>query len=299
MASPTNGRIYMVGRNERNGVGTGVGWYDPEAETWGGHTTNLSEVTAVSVVELSTLGCVVLASRPRVANGAPAQLITFDYDLVEQSRQTVLAGLASCGTIYTIDGSTIIGITDTPASKGPTNTSSIYRWSLETSTLIDWTVLSARAESMARKSTNVLVVMLGTSLVEINLTTLAITTLAALDVDTKKSSSLVWQEGSAYWNQGSDVRKQFVTAPVGVDDGVRTGYASIAGGATCGGEGASVDDAVDAHATINGSSSMDGEGVVRSIPGRHAVHVSQTRAGAARPNARVLVHPNSPRVRRR
>lgn len=201
-------RLYMAGRLERDGTGAGVGYYDPSG-SWGGHNTNLASLLPSGLVVLERSKQVVMATKRLTADGLTAPLIVYDFLLNEIKRQTVLPGLASCGQVFTMAASTssLIGICDTPASKGPTNTSSIYLWDVAANLLRKWVVLSGRIEAVTRKSDGVLVAVLGTGLVEIDLVTFAVTIIKAIDVDPAKIHHLALSGGETYFAYKTELRR--------------------------------------------------------------------------------------------
>ncbi len=322
----SNGLVYMAGRLERDGTGAGIGSYDPDTEAFAGTRTNLSELLPSGLEELQASSQIVMATRLRVTNsGLQAPLVVYDYALNEIARRTVLSGLINCGKIYSVGGTVVVGVCDTPASKGATNTSSLYRYDVASGTLQQWTVLAARVESSTRRADGVLVAVLGTSLVEIDLGTFGVTTLETVDVSSTVLGNLthVADSGEVYFTYQSGLRQMNSLSEIPESD-IQSGTATIAGSATLAGVGAEVQvaaatiagtatlagvgedaggpDIVQVTASISGSGTMAGQGIgagsVRTTAGRKAT--SNNRLARAIPTSskgHVVVGSSSAKVK--
>lgn len=122
--SPANGRIYCAGRREREGVGTGLGWYHIVTNRFDGTDLNLSTVSPQGLLTFND--CVILSTTPigdqSTTDSAPvvppsdAQLIRFTPDLVEIERQTVVQGMKNTGSLFRItnDNSIFVGLVNPP-----------------------------------------------------------------------------------------------------------------------------------------------------------------------------------------
>jgi len=116
--SPANGRLYCAGWREREGFGTGLGYYDIAASTFGGTDLNLNLVDPQGLLTFND--CVVVSTTwshdPLVHVPPPdAQLILFTPDLVEIERQTVASGMKNTGSLFRVinNNSMVVGLVKT------------------------------------------------------------------------------------------------------------------------------------------------------------------------------------------
>jgi hypothetical protein len=113
----SNGRLYFAGRREREGVGGGVGYYDPANGLFEGHHENLSFLDPRGLLVIDSLQRVVYAGKlradPSQASPPPAdaELVLYDLELNEVERQVVKPGLHNTGRLFrTSQPNVIVGV---------------------------------------------------------------------------------------------------------------------------------------------------------------------------------------------
>ncbi|HOF18230.1 MAG TPA: hypothetical protein PK082_04915, partial [Phycisphaerae bacterium] len=156
LAPGRNGRIYFLGRRERTGVGSGIGYYDLAAKAFGGHHENLNFLEPRGLVVADELGRVVLsgALRQDPSSAVPppdeAQLVLYDMDLKEVERLTVKPGIKHTGRIFlTSDAgksNVIVGVI--PPERA------IYRYDLAQKKLLDWVEINGGIDNIACRETD-------------------------------------------------------------------------------------------------------------------------------------------------
>lgn len=103
-----NGRLYMLGRRERTGVGGGLAYYDIAAATYTGTATDLTFGNPSGLIVLPEISRIVASLAP--LDGSDGVLVVFDYDLVEVARWT-LDGISDPGKLYACrDGQSVTGV---------------------------------------------------------------------------------------------------------------------------------------------------------------------------------------------
>ena len=120
--SPANGRLYCAGWREREGFGTGLGWYDIAASTFGGTDLGLNLVNPEGL--LTSDDFVVVSTTPSRDPKMPvpppdAQLILFTPDLAEIERQTVVPGMKNTGSLFRVIDNTsmVVGLVKTEGAE--------------------------------------------------------------------------------------------------------------------------------------------------------------------------------------
>lgn len=97
----TNSRLYMAGQRERNGVGSGVGWYHPGSAVYGGHFTGMGNVNPAGLVVLEEISRVVMNGKRLASDPGPGEMFVFDFDLVQVAHWTMAADIANLGLCFT------------------------------------------------------------------------------------------------------------------------------------------------------------------------------------------------------
>ena len=149
-----NGRIYFVGRRERNGVGGGIGYYDLAAKAFGGHHEGLNFLEPRGLVVADALQRVVYSGAvgkdPAATTPPPteAQLVLYDMDLKEVERVTVKPGLKHTGRICMVKGTEaspqIVGV-------GPPE-KAVYKYDLAGRKLLDWVEINGSVEGVNERA---------------------------------------------------------------------------------------------------------------------------------------------------
>ena len=194
--APSQNRLYFAGRLERDGVGSGVGYYEPATKRFGGHHDNLLGVTPAGLAVLPELQRVVLSEQ--LAPGSTnAELIVYDNELVETERLVVKPGLADTGLIYSTPvNETIVGVLP----------DAVYRYDIAAKRLLDWRALPGKTAVVAPRSVDQsLWVVVGTSLVRIDPVTLELVTFGQPGDMPAGLDLLVWQGDDLYASSGADL----------------------------------------------------------------------------------------------
>jgi hypothetical protein len=216
--SPGNGRLYCAGWREREGFGTGLGWYDM-ASTWGGTDLNLNLVNPQGLLAFDD--CVVISTTPSHDPLMPipppdAQLIRFTPDLVEIERETVLSGLKNTGSLFRVinDNSMVAGLVKADGAE------MLYRYNFRVKQLVATKTLGMPVGPFWQDpSTGNAYAVIGGILYAIDLTTLAITKVsdaqqvAAADLFVVTPTDIVVTVGPTLYVLGRDVHST-VTPPL-------------------------------------------------------------------------------------
>lgn len=111
----SDGTLYAAGRRERDSSGSGLGVYDVEHDTFTTITTGLDDFSPRGFVLLEQAGLLVFSGELLADSVLPeAQLITYDLDMVEQNRWTVVAGRDATGYLFCSpnEPNVVIGLSD-------------------------------------------------------------------------------------------------------------------------------------------------------------------------------------------
>lgn len=195
-----NDRLYAAGRQERDSLGSGVGYYDIANETFTTEDTDLDEYTPRGFVVLEDEGLVVFSGELLPGAVAPeAELVVYDLDLVEQNRWVVQAGLQNTGLLCeTNDPQIVFGLTtDSPIL--------LYRMNVVTGELLDSVEYGAGLVGgyAKRPADGSLWVEISQDLVRINVNTLEYQTMADLEINT---SYMAWLGSDLYMISGAELR---------------------------------------------------------------------------------------------
>lgn len=182
--SPTagaSGRLYCVGSRDRDGVGSGIGYWDQTTKLFGGTFAGLSTVLPTGLAAMDSLGQIVMATRLITPPGT-APLYTFDHNLNPLATLTVLPGVSSLGQIYTTaDPNVICGVV-----QGSGNSLGLYHFNVNTATLVTYVelpIIGVLGTADVRRVDGSLWKMSGNNLVRIDpdaLTAAVITDLTAI-----------------------------------------------------------------------------------------------------------------------
>ncbi|MCC7517872.1 MAG: hypothetical protein IT578_01670 [Verrucomicrobiae bacterium] len=135
-------RLYMLGRRERSGRGSAIGYYDVAAGTFAGHHRNLETLAPRGLVVLPELQRVVLSGQLDKGQEGP-QLVVFDVELKEIERLVLKPGLANGGSLYPgATGTRIIGNVD------QADLQAIYLYDLREKRLVSWIPLEFALERL-------------------------------------------------------------------------------------------------------------------------------------------------------
>lgn len=189
-------RLYFAGRRERDGVGAGVGYYEPARQAFGGHNNNLADVIPAGLAVLPDR--VVLSERLRnEATTSQAELVIYDENLAEIERQVVKPGLTDTGWIYAApDKNVIIGVLP----------DAVYRYDLAAKKVIGWKDLGGKADVFARRpDDDSLWVVLGGSLVRVDPVTLQTQVYGQGSILPSGLEHLVWAGDDLYGSAGPDL----------------------------------------------------------------------------------------------
>lgn len=194
--SSVNGKLYAVGRRERDGTGSGVGTYDPETTTFTGN------VNAPLPTYTAPRGWAVLDDIEAVAfsgetqDGSDAAIVLFDLDLNVIDQHVVHVGTSDSGLIFkTATPGVVIGVA--PAG------GAVYRFNVQTGALLDWAPqVGAIGSSSPSQNPRDLSVWftLGSKLVRIDAVTFAITVIGTFQgvVIDSSSSFTTWLDDELY-----------------------------------------------------------------------------------------------------
>ena len=177
--SRANGRLYCAGWREREGFGTGLGWYEIAGDTFGGTDLNLNLVNPQGLLTFDD--CVVVSTTPSNDPSLPtpppgAQLILFTPDLVEIERQTVVPGMKNTGSLFRVmnDNSMIVGLVQTHGAE------MLYLYNFRQKNVVSTKTLGKPVgASWQDPTTGDAYAVIGGILYAIDLTTLAMTQVSA------------------------------------------------------------------------------------------------------------------------
>lgn len=218
--SETRDRLYCLGRREREGVGTAIGRFDLQDDTFDGHPIvpdNINPVGLVVTEKPQELSCVVVSTKPRThgteeeppteeeldgsmvdesptaedvnsqVQATEGQLIIYNLDLVEQGREYVQIGttrLISTGFLFkTNTPNVIVGLSQTE-KEGSEAQRVLYRYNIKERKVIKSVIFDKPLEAQWQHpdSTEAYAVMRGV-LCHIDLVNLTLREMALLIAD--------------------------------------------------------------------------------------------------------------------
>jgi hypothetical protein len=193
-----NGRLYYVGRRERDGVGTGVGSYDPATARFAGHHDGLDDFDPRGAVVVGDPPTLVVAGRARGVADAP--LVLFDAELRPRGRQLVRPGIRDTGLLFpTADPRVVIGVSATDGA--------IYRHDLGTGGALTYHPLSGPVLGAAQRPADRSIwLVLGGSLWRFDAATLEAERVRELPAPPAGPGLLVWQGDRLFWACQSELR---------------------------------------------------------------------------------------------
>jgi hypothetical protein len=204
-----NGKLYYLGRRERDGIGSGIGSYDIASQTFAGHNDGLSFFDPQGLVVDDDLKRVVFSGRlhddPALPGKTPAeaQLILYDYDLKEVERRTIKPGLRNTGELFrTKSRGVIVGLVR------DSKTTSVYRYDLVAKRLLAWKDLpGAAAASIQRPSDQSVWIVLDQVLTRIDPETLQVQSYGRLSDMVGEPEHLAWQGRQLYFSVHDELRR--------------------------------------------------------------------------------------------
>jgi hypothetical protein len=195
-----NGRLYYGGRRERDGTGGGVGWFDPQTQTFNGHYEGLSTLTPRGMVVLDDIDRVVYSGEvtrdPMRPDDKPdaAQLVVMDRDLKEVERLTVKPGLKNTGALFSAGKDQVIGVIG--------GDKFIYRYDITQKKLLDWIELPEKIDGASRRDADgSLWIVVGSTLLRLDPATMQVKTIGQLP---QAPDLMAWQDGVLYFNSGAE-----------------------------------------------------------------------------------------------
>lgn len=108
-----SGKLYAAGRRERDSEGSGLGVYDIAEDTFTTTTTGLDDYGPRGFVLLEDAGLLVFSGELLESSElTEAQVITYDLDMVEQDRWTIVADRTETGELFWVPGESdvVIGV---------------------------------------------------------------------------------------------------------------------------------------------------------------------------------------------
>lgn len=133
------GRLYCSGSRERNGVGSGIGYWDKTANVFAGTyaAPGMDTVLSSGLCVLPGISRVVMATYALSGSG-DAALYVFDYDLNYVTQLTPLTGHLTLGAILeTSTPNVIAGVV-----QGSGNSIGLYKYNVQTQTLVTYTEIA-------------------------------------------------------------------------------------------------------------------------------------------------------------
>lgn len=190
-------RLYYAGWLERDGVGTGVGYYQPSTKQFGGQHDRLADLMPSGLAFVPDVQRVVLSTHVRHGSQAThGELVVLDKDLKEVDRFVVRPDLADTGLVFATPlKGVIIAVTS----------DAVYRYAITEKHLVDWKPLSGTVLAVAPRRDGSLWAVVGASLVRIDPRTLDTVTFGSPDSLPAGIEHLVWQGADLYASVGADL----------------------------------------------------------------------------------------------
>ena len=203
----TLGRLFYAGRRERDGIGSGVGYYDLKSGAFGGHHDGLSILDPQGLVVLDDLEMVVFSGRlhddPEHPNLKPreAQLVVYDQNLKERQRETVKPNLGNTGLIFaTTKKGVVVGVA--------AGEHAIYTYDVVRHKLLAWKqVVAPIGPCTQRTSDLTLWILADDTLLRIDSSTASVTEIGKVSKKSQPSDLLVWDQDHLYWAAGPEIRE--------------------------------------------------------------------------------------------
>jgi len=179
-----NGRVYMLGRHERDSLGSGVGYYSISGATYSGTSTNLDNYTPAGMVILAGISRVVIAGKS--LDGSDGKIVVYDLNLNEIARYSINTGVTDAGILCTTSNSSIVvAISRTQQTA--------YRFNVTTGTLLSSLSLGGTVGGYVQPADGGLVyVKIGNAIKALDPNTLSMTTAHASATNV---GLLAWQHG--------------------------------------------------------------------------------------------------------
>ena len=188
-----NNRLYCLGRRERSGVGGGLGYFDTVGETFSGHHDDpLGNYTPRGMVVLGAAGKVVVSGE--TIDHTPAKLLVYDLNLAPIEELEVNED-TNTGLLFHDTGEIVVGVTSGGA----------YRYNLDTGSLLGTTAFGAAVTAVTQRADGQILVMAGTTLIQMDPSTLAQTELLGGVVLASPITYLSWVDSRIYATAGATV----------------------------------------------------------------------------------------------
>jgi hypothetical protein len=197
-----NGRLYAAGHRERDGQGTGIGYFDKSSCRFTGQFSHLNFLEPRGLVDIG--GRIVFSGQvvndPQYPGQTPtvAQLVTYDYDLNEISpRMTVRDGALDTGQLFKISDTVVMGVVR--------SSKSAYLFDVSTATLLPQGMvdLGATPDAAIQRADGSVWLIVGRAITRIDPVTLARTTIGTLSAP---ASTMAWVGNDLYLSIGAELR---------------------------------------------------------------------------------------------
>ena len=215
LISGSNGRLYCAGHRERDGHGTGLGFYHKARHQFVGQFTEPPEVLNFllprGLIEIG--GQIVFSGKvmpdPGDRNPPPttAQLLMYDYDLRPISQATVKPGALDTGRLFKISDTVLMGVVNSTPVMNPPNApdgpGSVYLFDVSTGALLNWQDFDSKLSVSTQRADGSVWLMHGRAIMRIDPVTLATRTIGTL---TAPASHMAWLEDDLYLSIGPELR---------------------------------------------------------------------------------------------
>ena len=193
----SNGRIYMTGRRERNGNGSGIGYYDIDGATFDGHydtPLNFYDPRGFVIMGDRIVFSGEVHADPDDPGAEPddASLLIYDMDLTLVTSHVVQVGMTDTGLLFDSGAENIVvGI----------NTTTAYRFNISTGVLLSSVALGGTLGPVTQRSDKSIWLVIDGALKRLNATSLATTTHATVT----GADYLAWQDDELFYSVDADV----------------------------------------------------------------------------------------------
>lgn len=191
-------RLYVVGRRERTGVGSGIGYYDLDAKQFGGHHDRLEDFDPSGLVVVGDR--VVFSGHLRGAANEAA-LIVYDRDLREVARYVVYPNITDTGQIFPAPDARDVVIGLSPSERA------IYRFDVKKGVLLSWRPLDSDVgPATQRPSDGSIWAVIGRDLIRFDARSLDPRVVENLAETPNGAATIAWSGDQLYWATGNQIR---------------------------------------------------------------------------------------------
>ena len=192
-------RLYVVGRRERTGVGSGIGYYDLEGKRFAGHHDRLDSFDPSGLAALGDR--IVFSTKLRDGIPGEAPLIVYDRDLREITRHVVYPNLADAGQLFVAPDGRDVVVGLSPSERA------IYRYDIKQGVLLSWRPLDSDVgPATQRPSDGSVWAVVGRDLLRFDARTLDSTLIENLAETPNGAATIAWTGDQLYWATGNQVR---------------------------------------------------------------------------------------------